>query len=63
MSRPTAEMLKKMLATDVADRNQLDEAIAAHPPETTDQLLNLQSLKHSFRSHYEALCSALREFE
>jgi hypothetical protein len=63
MSGSTAEMLKKMLATVVADRNELDEAIAVHPPETPDQLLNLQSLKHSFHFHYEALCSALREFE
>jgi ferritin-like metal-binding protein YciE len=63
MSRLTATLLKKVIATSDADRKEIERAVELHPTETEDQLLNIRSLLNSFTSHNEALRSALREFE
>jgi hypothetical protein len=63
MSSPTATLLTQMLNTVSADCDAIEKAIAADPPETTDQLLILRELQRSFRTHCDALHRAIREFE
>ena len=63
MPSETAALLIKLLERDERNIGDIDSHIALEAPETSDQLLLLRNIQHTYLKVCEQLREALREYD